>query len=390
MKIPLARSETGHSMEESGQSASSAFYYSGQRGCELWLFQQRKVGNMDCTFCLDCVHACPYDNVGLIARTPTSELWTDPYRSGLGRFSRRADLAALVVVLTFGAFLNAFNMIKPVYALQALLARSLNTTSPAPGLALAFVLGLAVLPAALLERGGAGQPCLGPDRGTPAREQRYALCLRAGAAGLRHVAGALQLPFSHRRHDDRARDPVVPGRCGAVRRQGAMGTGRADAGGAGSSPSRPCCSTWARSARSSLPSRSRGIGRPRTNRRRAGRSSAPRCRGCCWCCSCWASGSGSCSNRWRCGGQCRWSAERGDDDKVNFRKSGAVHEYTTNAQMRREVIRIFVVTFVDGTGDYFQSRVAPGRSAPRLPAPGAPRPGREPGPGRRHPCHRGR
>ena len=150
LKIPLARSETGHSMEESGQSASSAFYSSGQRGCELWLFQQRKVGNMDCTFCLDCVHACPYDNVGLIARTPTSELWTDPYRSGLGRFSRRADLAALVVVLTFGAFLNAFNMIKPVYALQALLARSLNTSSSAPGLALVFVLGLIVLPGALL------------------------------------------------------------------------------------------------------------------------------------------------------------------------------------------------------------------------------------------------
>ena len=123
---------------------------SGQRGCELWLFQPRKAGNMDCTFCLDCVHACPYDNVGLIARTPTSELWTDPYRSGIGRFSRRADLAALVVVLTFGAFLNAFNMIKPVYALQALLARSLNTTSSAPGLALVFVLGLIVLPAALL------------------------------------------------------------------------------------------------------------------------------------------------------------------------------------------------------------------------------------------------
>ena len=125
-------------------------YTSDQRGCELWLFQPRKAGNMDCTFCLDCVHACPYDNVGLIARTPTSELWTDPYRSGIGRFSRRADLAALVVVLTFGAFLNAFNMIKPVYALQALLARSLNTTSSAPGLALVFVLGLIVLPAALL------------------------------------------------------------------------------------------------------------------------------------------------------------------------------------------------------------------------------------------------
>jgi len=50
---------------------------------------------MDCTFCLDCVHACPCDNVGLIGRTPTAELWTDPFRSGIGRFSQRRDLAAL-------------------------------------------------------------------------------------------------------------------------------------------------------------------------------------------------------------------------------------------------------------------------------------------------------
>ena len=34
-----------------------------QRGCELALFQPLKAGNMDCTFCLDCVHACPHDNV---------------------------------------------------------------------------------------------------------------------------------------------------------------------------------------------------------------------------------------------------------------------------------------------------------------------------------------
>ena len=33
----------------------------------------------------------------------------------------------------------------------------------------------------------------------------------------------------------------------------------------GSFPSRPCCSTWARSARSSPPSRSRGTERPLTN-----------------------------------------------------------------------------------------------------------------------------
>lgn len=122
----------------------------GLRGCELALFQERKAGNMDCTFCLDCVHACPYDNVGLIARIPTAELWSDPWRSGIGRFSQRTDLAALVTVLTFGAYLNAFAMIRPVYALQEGLARLLKTTSPAPGLLLIFAIGLLLLPAVLL------------------------------------------------------------------------------------------------------------------------------------------------------------------------------------------------------------------------------------------------
>jgi ferredoxin len=121
-----------------------------QRGCELWLFQEKKTGNMDCTFCLDCVHACPHDNVGLIARLPTQELWTDPRRSGLGRFSQRWDLVGLLVVLIFGAYLNAFGMISPVYALQQNLAQWLNTTSETPGLLLIFGVGLIVIPALLL------------------------------------------------------------------------------------------------------------------------------------------------------------------------------------------------------------------------------------------------
>ena len=78
------------------------------------LFQPRKAGNMDCTFCLDCVHACPHDNVGLLAGLPGAELWSDPLRSGIGRFGRRPDLAALVVVLVFGAFANAAGMVGPV------------------------------------------------------------------------------------------------------------------------------------------------------------------------------------------------------------------------------------------------------------------------------------
>src|SRR5262249_13415858 len=86
----------------------------GIPGCELHLFLPRKAGNMDCTTCLDCVHACPHDNVGLIVGPPAAELWNDRPRSGIGRFGRRPDLAALVVVLVFGAFANAAGMVGPV------------------------------------------------------------------------------------------------------------------------------------------------------------------------------------------------------------------------------------------------------------------------------------
>jgi len=44
---------------------------------------------------------------GCLEMVPGQALWTDPFRSGIGRFSRRPDLAALVLVLVFGAFANA-------------------------------------------------------------------------------------------------------------------------------------------------------------------------------------------------------------------------------------------------------------------------------------------
>ena len=42
------------------------------RGCELSLFLPRKSSNMDCTLCLDCVHACPHDNIGIVSGTYSS------------------------------------------------------------------------------------------------------------------------------------------------------------------------------------------------------------------------------------------------------------------------------------------------------------------------------
>ena len=121
-----------------------------QRGCELALFQPRKVGNVDCTFCLDCVQACPHDNVGIISRVPAAELTTDPMRSGLGIFSRRKDLAALVIVFTFGALLNAFGMVSPVYALESWLARILGFNRELPILGFIFGLFLVVEPLLLI------------------------------------------------------------------------------------------------------------------------------------------------------------------------------------------------------------------------------------------------
>jgi len=120
-----------------------------QNGCELWLYQETKWGNMDCTFCLECIHACPYDNVGIFTRPPARELWEDPRRAGVGRFSQRPDLAALGVFLTFAAFSNAFGMVAPAYAVEGWMGRALGLSSGPLLLAILFLLGMLVFPGLL-------------------------------------------------------------------------------------------------------------------------------------------------------------------------------------------------------------------------------------------------
>lgn len=121
-----------------------------QRGCELALFQPRKMGNLDCTFCLDCVQACPHDNVGILARVPASELTSDAMRSGVGILSRRPALAALSLLFVFGGLLNAFAMVSPVYVVESWLAKLLNTTNEAPVLGILFTFALVIEPVVLL------------------------------------------------------------------------------------------------------------------------------------------------------------------------------------------------------------------------------------------------
>jgi ferredoxin len=121
-----------------------------QRGCELALFQPYKAGNMDCTFCLECVNACPHDNIGILSRPAAEELTVDPRRSGVGFFSRRRDIAALSVVFTFGALLNAFGMVSPVYVVEKQLAGMLHVSREAPVLGAIFTIFLVVEPVVLL------------------------------------------------------------------------------------------------------------------------------------------------------------------------------------------------------------------------------------------------
>ncbi|HET6218109.1 MAG TPA: cytochrome c oxidase assembly protein, partial [Acidobacteriaceae bacterium] len=84
-----------------------------QRGCELQLYMPQKAGNMDCTLCMDCVKACPHDNIGLFAIPPVRDVLRDPVRSSIGRFSSRVDIAVLVLLVVASAFANAWWMVAP-------------------------------------------------------------------------------------------------------------------------------------------------------------------------------------------------------------------------------------------------------------------------------------
>lgn len=85
-----------------------------QRGCELQLYMPTKVGNMDCTLCMDCVKACPHDNIALTMQPPMRDVTRNPIRSSLRKFSTRFDIAVLVLLLSVGAIFNAGVMIAPV------------------------------------------------------------------------------------------------------------------------------------------------------------------------------------------------------------------------------------------------------------------------------------
>lgn len=119
------------------------------RGCELLLFQPRKSGNMDCTFCLDCVKACPHDNVGILVASPGRDLIDDPRRTSVGQFSHRPDLAALVLVFVFAAFANAAAMVSPVRELEEAVRWTIGAGLAGFVWCMVFILSVLVLPLVL-------------------------------------------------------------------------------------------------------------------------------------------------------------------------------------------------------------------------------------------------
>lgn len=92
----------------------------GTLGCGTELFAPRIQSNMDCTLCLDCVRACPHENVGLFVRPPLQEL------SAPNAMRATWDSMLLVILLAFMGITNAFGMVPPVYVLIEQLADTLG------------------------------------------------------------------------------------------------------------------------------------------------------------------------------------------------------------------------------------------------------------------------
>lgn len=91
-------------------------------GCETGLFVPQLTSNMDCTLCLNCVRACPYDNVALRLRAP----WREAVRDGWRHRGRRWTLLLGVLLASWGV-MNAFAMVPPFFALADAVATALGS-----------------------------------------------------------------------------------------------------------------------------------------------------------------------------------------------------------------------------------------------------------------------
>jgi ferredoxin len=128
LELPMVNSGLG--TRDSGLATAARGVFPG---CETELFVPTMQSNQDCTLCLNCVRACPYDNVALAVRSPLRE--AEGVRP-------RADWAWFVVVLAWAGLMNAFAMIPPYFATAAWLSSVLGTRDEALLLLLIQTVGI--------------------------------------------------------------------------------------------------------------------------------------------------------------------------------------------------------------------------------------------------------
>ena len=156
-----------------------------QRGCEMDLYLPRKSGNFDCTFCLDCVRACPHDNVGVMGVPPGLDIVRDPQRASVGRFSRRSDIAALGLVFVFAAFANAAMMVGSISDWRDRLATRPDLGSTVPITSGLFFIALILAPIILVGASVlAGRAMAGIEAPTRELIRRFSLALVPLATGM--------------------------------------------------------------------------------------------------------------------------------------------------------------------------------------------------------------
>jgi polyferredoxin len=118
-RAPLFGNRSQHVMLELPMAGKSRGSFPG---CETDLFVPTINSNTDCTLCLNCVRACPYDNVALEVRSPIREAID---------IKPKADWALFMTVLTWAGLVNAFAMIPTFYSFATSLSSLLGTRSEA-------------------------------------------------------------------------------------------------------------------------------------------------------------------------------------------------------------------------------------------------------------------
>jgi hypothetical protein len=127
---------------------------------------------------MDCVRACPHDNVGIVTRSLQQDASFPGWRGAIGRIATRPDIAALAALLTFGAFANALGMVGPVLDLEDQFASIIGAATPVIPATIVLI-GVAVLaPLVVLPLVAAAVKMIGRSSGSlVATTSRLSLCL---------------------------------------------------------------------------------------------------------------------------------------------------------------------------------------------------------------------